>query len=493
MTTTDNPQADLSNQVRSAVFWRSGSQIVSQMVMWGATLAVIRILDPKDYGLFAMSQVILALLTFLNGYGFASALIQADTVSPKRIRQAFGMLLLLNGGLAILQLLIAPLAAAYYHQPMVADLLRVQALLYLATPFIALPDVLLSRALDFRAQAKANFAAAIAGAATALACALSGWGVWTLVAAPIALFYTRAIALTIASGVLVKPSFNFRDSGSMFRFGAAVLLTQFFWIVQSNADVFIAGRWLTPHQLGIYAEALFLTQIFATKFVPPLNDVAFPAYSRLQHDRAAFSWAFTKALRIIMLATLPLYVGLAVTAEPVVLTLFGAKWAEMVPLVRIIAFAMPFLTLQILFAPATNAIGRPGISTWITGAGAVIMTIAFLIGVRFGATGLAWAWLTGFPLYAGVACMMSLPAIGVSWRALGGSIAPGLCAAAAMGAIVWGLDRLLPAMAPYIRLLLLVSAGGVSYIALLYIGARQTLDEILHLALRRTPPGTPER
>jgi len=476
---------DFSDRVRSAVFWRSGSQIVSQIVMWGSTLAVIRILNPEDYGLFAMSQAILALLTFLNGYGFASALIQSDSVTPMRIRQAFGMLLLLNGGLALLQLAIAPLAAAYYQQPMVAEIMRVQALLYLATPFIALPDVLLSRALDFRNQAKANFAAAIAGAATALACALAGWGVWTLVAAPIALFYTRAVALTLATKLLVMPSFDFRGSGTMFRYGGAVLLMQLFWIIQNNADVFIAGRWLSAHQLGIYAEALFLTQIFATKFVPPLNDVAFPAYSRLQHDRAAFSWAFAKALRMIMLVTLPLYFGLAVSAEPVVLTLFGPKWGEMVPMVRVMAFAMPFLTLQILFAPATNAIGRPGIGAWVSGAGAIILTSAFLIGVRFGGMGLAWAWLIGFPLYALVACVCSLPAIGVRWRTLGGSIAPGLGAAAAMAALVWGLDRILPPLAPIVRLAVLVGAGGLAYGALLLLFARATLEEIVRLVIKR--------
>ena len=35
----------LENRVRSAVFWRSGSQILSQMVMWAATLIVIRLLN----------------------------------------------------------------------------------------------------------------------------------------------------------------------------------------------------------------------------------------------------------------------------------------------------------------------------------------------------------------------------------------------------------------------------------------------------------------
>ena len=39
---------------------------------------------------------------------------------------------------------------------------------------------------------------------------------------------------------------------------------------------------LDAHALGIYTTALFLTQILASKFVPPLNEVAFAAYSRIQ-------------------------------------------------------------------------------------------------------------------------------------------------------------------------------------------------------------------
>jgi O-antigen/teichoic acid export membrane protein len=112
----------LENQVRRAVFWRTGSQILAQMVQWAATFLVIRILDPRDYGLYAMTGVVLVFLNMLNGYGLASGLIQRDDVTPRQTRQLFGMLIALNGVLAAAQLLIAPLAAAYYHQPEVARL-----------------------------------------------------------------------------------------------------------------------------------------------------------------------------------------------------------------------------------------------------------------------------------------------------------------------------------------------------------------------------------
>lgn len=258
-----------------------------------------------------------------------------------------------------------------------------------------------------------------------------------------------------------------------------MVAVQFCWFLQVQADVFIAGRILTPHDLGIYTTALFLTQIMATKFVPPLNDVAFAAYSRIQTDRGAIAAAFLKAVRLIMLVALPFYFGLAATAEPVVLTVLGAKWVETVPLVQLLALAMSFLTLQILFGPVTNAIGRPAIAVRSAAAGAVLLPAAFLAGIQFGTDGMALAWLAALPIFTILTAALSLPAIGVGPKALLGSIAPGLAASAAMTLPVLAIDAALPPLPPAVRLAILVLAGAVTYAGLLLLFARSLVREIL--------------
>src|SRR3546814_8659147 len=75
-------------------------------------------------------------------------------------------------------------ALPIYGQPMVANLLRVQALIYLSTPFISLPEVLIGRSLNFKAPAFVNILTAMVTAVVSLTGALLGWGVWTLVFAP---------------------------------------------------------------------------------------------------------------------------------------------------------------------------------------------------------------------------------------------------------------------------------------------------------------------
>jgi O-antigen/teichoic acid export membrane protein len=436
-----------------------------------------------------MTQVILSFMQVLNGYGLVSALVQSESLDRHRLRQAFGIMLVLNGILALTQLLIAPIAARYYGQPLVADMLRVQALIYLATPFISIPEVLMGRSLDFRRPAIVSMVASVAGAGVALFGALSGWGVWTLVWAPIALFWVRGLGYIIATGFLPVPSFDFRGTAPMIVFGTAMLGTQLLWLVQTQADIFIGGHALAPHELGLYAEALFLTQIFVSRFIPPLNDVAFPSYSRMQRDKAAIRRSFTKALKLLMLIACPIYFGMAASAEPLVVTLFGAKWREMAPLVTLLALTMPFMTIQVMFPPVCNALGRPGLATLVAGIGAAMMPIAYLVGIRFGAIGLAAAWLLVYPIYCSITVKIAGRAMGLGVRDVVPAVVPGIACSAAMAVVVLGVAQLLPAqLAHPIRFAILVATGSISFGTILLLFARGLIDELIRLVVRREAP-----
>ena len=481
---SDN-QASLTARVRSAVFWRSGSQIVAQLVMWAATIIVVRLLDPRDYGLFAMTQVVLVAFNFLNGYSFATSLIQADSVDDRRIAQVFGMLILLNAVLAGAQLLIAPYAADYYNQPLVGQMLRVQCLIFITTPFIALPSALLARRLDFKQQAWINLGSALSGAVTALTCAWFALGVWTLVIAPIVMFFIRAVGLTIAARLLVWPSFDFRGSGDVVRFGTALVLCQLFWIIQSQTDIFIAGRMLDPHHLGLYSEALFLTLIFTGRFIPPLNEVAFPAYAHLVKTGQSVAPAFITTAQLIMLISAPLYIGLSLTAGPLVHTLFGPKWLEMIPLVNGLALAMPLMALQIMCSPATNAMSQPRIYVRSSLAGALIMPVAYIIGIQWGVFGLVHAWQIAAPLLLLVTLWLTLPAVGATWRELGTAMIPVAVATAAMALAVYIASPLLVSAQPHWQLLALTSLGAGIYALVLKLFWPALVEQVVDMLRRR--------
>jgi O-antigen/teichoic acid export membrane protein len=470
-------------RVRSGVIWKSGSQLVGQLIAWTSTFLVIRMLTPADYGLLAMTGVVLTFLDLFNGWGFASSLVRDERTDKHRIGQAFGMLILMNAALAAAQLIAAPFAAAYFHQPLVATLLSVQALFYLANPFNALGHALLMRRLEFKRQARVNLTAAALSALTAVACAIGGLGVWTLVAAPGMLWFARAVGYIHAAKIWeIRPRFGFEGASQMLGYGAAMIAVQACWFVQSQADVFIAGGRFDAHTLGIYTTGLFVTQIVAAKFVPPLNEVAFAAYSRIQTRPDMIQHAFLKSIRLIMLVALPFYFGLAVTAGPLVTALLGPQWGEAAPIVPVLSVAMAMMTLQILFAPASNALGQPRMAVKTGLVGAMLMPMLFLVGVQWGTMGLAFAWLAGMTALLVATVELSLPVIGVRRSALLGAVAPGFAASGIMAGIVWAVDvGLLGGLGALERLSILVAVGAAAYGTLLFLFERGVVDEVLSL------------
>lgn len=465
---------DWRNKVRMAVIWRSGSQILAQIVAWLSTFLVIRLLVPEDYGLFAMTQVILVFLNTMNGYGIASALIREEHVTDHRLRQTLGLLLLLNGALAVAQFLSAPLVADYFGQPMVENLLRVQALMYLFTPWMALSHAILSRQMDFRRPAQVRMIGSLAGAATAISCAFAGLGVWTLVAAPMVLFLTEAVGMSVAAKAPLRPTFDLRGMSGIAGFGGLMTVTQFFWFVQSQADVIIAGGALEVRELGIYTTGLFLAQLLATKFVPPVNEVAYAAYARIQNSGPE---PLLATIRLVMLVALPAYAGMAVVAEPLVATLLGPQWMQIGNILPLLCIAMPMLTLQILFSPATNAIGRAGIALRVSIAGSVIMPLTFLVAAQFGVTGLASGWIVATAILLCITIGLSRSVLNLSLRELAHAITPLLLAAAIMAAGVHLGASILPDMPPLGELALLVPLGAGLYLGVLWLIARARLIE----------------
>jgi O-antigen/teichoic acid export membrane protein len=256
-------------------------------------------------------------------------------------------------------------------------------------------------------------------------------------------------------------------------------LCQLFWIVQSQSDILIAGRTFSPHDLGLYSEALFLTLIFTGRFLPPLNEVAFPAYAELHKAGQAIGPAFLRSARTVMILAAPLYIGLALTAAPLVATVFGPKWLEMAPIAAGLALAMPAMALQIICSPATNALSQPRIN------------LAFLIGISGGVQGLVHAWWIAAPLLLAVTLALTLPAIELRFRDLLHALQPIACACAAMAVIVLALRDGLAEVAPPVQLLALVTAGAAAYGVVLWLGWPHVIRETLAMLRHREPAATP--
>ncbi len=473
----DEVDSHFAARVRSAVAWRWGTQVAAQIITWTSTFLVVRLLDPTDYGLFAMSQVVVTALAFLNGQSFATSIVQTDRLDNRRIGQVFGLLLTFAVLLAAVQLIAAPYAAQFFDEPVIADMLRLQALIFLTIPFIALPQEWLGRQLQFRKAGQVNMMSAVVGAVTALVLAWMGWGVWALVYSGISIFVSRAVGLMWAAKLWVRPIFNPSGAWDLFTFGGTLTLCQLFWMIQSQSDIVIAGRALSTYDLGLYSQALFLTLIVTARFIPPINEVALAAYSELNRAKKPLAHYFLKTARLVMMVSAPIYIGLTLTAENAILVLMGEKWVELIPIFQGLTIVMPAFALQLICSPVTNAMGRPKVHLFTNICGAILFPCVFLWGVSDGAMGLVYGWWIAAPVLCAITLAVTLPRIGVSLWSLAHALAPIALGCAVMAVLVLIAQSLVSIPSPLGALVFHAGFGAAAYAATFWFGYRAIVRE----------------
>src|SRR3546814_15270044 len=90
------------------------------------------------------------------------------------------------------------------------------------------------------------------------------------------------------------------------------------------------------------------------------------------------------------------------------------------------------MTVQILFAPVNNALGRPLITMVSSLGGAILFPAGFLIGAEWGLIGIAWAWLVTAPLLLLLSARLTAPRLGLSLLQIARAMLPGLAPALVM-------------------------------------------------------------
>jgi teichuronic acid exporter len=476
---------DLGTRAAHALRWAAGATAIGQIVTWAMTILVIRLLSPSDYGLMAMAMVFVSFLMIINELGLGAALVQQRALDLDATRRVFGTTLLVNATFMALLALAAPLFALFFEEPRLTDIVRVLSLQFLISAFEVVPVAQLERSLDFKRKSLCNLLAAICGGATTLALAWRGFGVWSLVWGNLVLVVLRAVAYNVAAPFPHLPRFGIAGIQGALRFGGFVMLERAMWSLYSQADVFIVGKLLGAHALGIYAVAMHLASLVMHKTGGVLYEVAFPTFSRAQEQGTVFREYLLRSMAILAVLSFPVFVGVASVAPELVAVLLGPDWHAAAPALALLSLVMPIRMASNLLPPALQGVGRPDVSVQNLLIALIVMPIAFAVGTRGGIIGVCIAWLVTFPLVWITMLARSRAALGVSVaEMLRPLLVPGACALA-MFVAVSATRAASTVLEPQILQLAFLSAVGAAvFLGAMWMVARPRLLDVVALARR---------
>jgi PST family polysaccharide transporter len=476
----------------AGIAWTAIFRWIAQAISWASTLYVARILVPADYGLVAMAAVPIGFARLVEDLGLDAIILQDRTLDREQLASLAGSVLCLGVVLTASFSLLATPIAAYFREPAVAAVVVALSLNFVLDAVQVVPRALLQRDLRFRTLAwlhglQVTIAALVVGIGATLA-----WGYWALVLNGLASSMVVTIVLFGLRPFSVSwPRQLARISASLVS-GWRMIVSRAAYFGYTSLDSAIIGRGLGKDALGAYGFSMTFASLPITEVSSVVGKVVPGVFSAVQESAAKLRRYFLVLTEALSYVTMPMSVGLLLTADDFVLLALGPRWEAVVLPLRILSLYMIVNASQMLFAHVLLWTGSFRAYMWLSVLSVAILPLCMYVGVHWGLAGVAWAWVLGFPLTV-------IPALFVVRRLLElrpiqyfGALLPAAIGCVVMSAAVLLVRHLLPPTWPHAgRLAVQVAAGALAYPLALLVAYRPRVWMIYELVRdsRRIPAG----
>ena len=392
-------------------------------------------------------------------------------------------MVLINGLLFLIQFFCAPYIAHFYNAPELELVLKVLAFTYLFIPWTSIPSSLIARELDHKKTSQITFFSNVLASALSLTLAYLGYGYWALIAA---IVFTMAFNCIWFNRILDYPrfpSFSFHGTSEVFKFGAFIAMSDIFYVAYNKIDVAVAGKYFDIAQIGFYGVAIQLATMLMSKSIPLFNVVAFPAFARMNAISGDSNEYLITTLRFASAVVFPVFLGVAMVGEDLILLVLGSNWVQISGLFTILVVSVPFRILAYVITPAVLAAGGARLDMMNSFITLVFLAVAISILLPFGLSGVAFAWSLASLCLFGVILVRGGHLLNLPLMAVFSALTPALLGSLAMCVAIYAVDLQFPA-ASEVASLYKIPLGALVYALFSWYFFRGRSEELIRVFFR---------
>lgn len=314
------------SEVLSSLLWklmeRGGTQGIQFIVM----IVLARLLLPEEFGLIVLVTIFITIAGVFVQSGFNTALIQKKDADAVDFSSVFYLSLFVASLLYVLLFITAPFIATFFEQPEFARVLRILSFTLFFGAFNSIQNAIISRNMEFKKLFISSLSANIFSGIVGVVLAYTGFGVWALVGHQL----TNQLMVTIILSFTVKwkPQFIFSIDriNKLFSFSWRLLASMLLDTINSNLRNLLIGKMFSPATLGFYNRGDQFPNLLISNINGSIQSVMLPTLSSYQDDKQKVKAIVRRAIVTSAFIVIPMMVGLAVIAEPLVKILLTDKW-----------------------------------------------------------------------------------------------------------------------------------------------------------------------
>ncbi|WP_268799394.1 lipopolysaccharide biosynthesis protein [Pseudomonas huanghezhanensis] len=470
-----------ANKIGRGAFWSIINQSVAQILALLVFLVTARFVSKEAFGIMAVCLLLVEAFRQIGIESVAASIVSRRDIGDETFNAAFVLMLTSGAAGALILFLLAEPIAALLGNKEIASSLQWTSILLFTTGLSKTHEAWLTKQLMFKVLAIRSLLAISIGGAIGIWMAIQGYGLLSLIAQQLVTSLVGTATLWMTTRWKPSIKTTWKDVSSVLSHSRHVSLSAAASFVSMQSDVFFASYYLGAAETGVFNAAKRISVAMWLMISSSLNSVALPIQAALRDDAKRSSDAYLKCVYLSICITGPLYVGIAALSPDVVFVLLGSKWADVAPVLAFLSLSAFVTALSQYNSNILMVFSKAHWQTTITlisGAGNFIL---FFILARHGLLALTSGFLIKTIVFSPLSILPTLRLLGIGWVTYLKRILAPLISSLIMGACIYFLALEMSQFSPGLRLLLLIPAGVVIYLAVMLATNRHAVLDVFSL------------
>jgi len=343
-------EKSLKEKTAHGVFWGGISNGAQQIIQLVFGIIMLRLLEPKDFGIVGMLSIFTMIALNIQDSGFATALINKKNIQHKDYNAVFWFNIITGIILYFCLWGVAPAIANYFDRPILTSISRVLFLSILFGGLSIAQHAYMVKKLMVKEKAKIEVSALFFSGIIGIVLALVGYAYWAIVIQNVSYFTITILVRWYYAPW--KPTFDidFSPLKEMLSFSIKLSLTNLFARITENIFSVLLGKYYKEEMVGYYTQGNKWSTMGGSFISGMIGNVAIPILTQISDDKERQKNAFRKMLRFGAFVSFPLLLGLAFVGKEFLLIIGGGdKWIPVTPFLQLFCIWNSVLFIYYLY------------------------------------------------------------------------------------------------------------------------------------------------
>lgn len=480
--------------LRSATLWAAFAQYSGFALQFVTSVVIARyFLGPAEVGLFSIAFSAAALVHGLQDFGLSRFIVGEKELTRPVLRVAFTVSIVVALAIVLLIVLLARPIASFYGNDALYAITLVIGISFVFAPLSIVPMALVRRDMDFRKVAFVEGGGHLANMIVSIAAAWHGYSAMSLAFGVFAYQLTRAVLTQFVRPVFAVFPPSLEGARAIFTYGGWSGALSFTASIGARAPDLVIGKLISDAALGLYSRATGLALQFRLLVGGPIGAVLYPSLARARDRGENLGRHYLRLTAALCAVTWAAMAGLAAASEPLVLLLYGERWAGVAPVLVWIALAQTFFIAVPMQVDVGYLLGGWKRVVELTIFDAVLSITILMVAAQYGLWWAAFSRIFHGMIWWVVHAIFIQRLVGFAWRDLFAIYAKtAICSAVAAAPLLLAYAFwIAPSEMGFVPLIVLSLAGIAAWFAALRVLRHPSLDDLVGLFFARFTKAKP--